>query len=81
MNKAPAEQWKKTLENMGASKAEMEWMGIDDFFAENPKPTKQEFIAFIIFHQNEPNQIHLSFLKSRISHSTVPLYLPIQYVL
>ena len=52
MNKAPAEQWKKTLENMGASNAEMKWMGIDDFFAENPKPTKQALMEFM-----EANQV------------------------
>lgn len=47
-NKATAEQIKGILSpNNGIKAEELEWLDLDSFLAENPKPTKQELLDYV----------------------------------
>jgi hypothetical protein len=57
MPRATGEQWKAMLLNTGASQAELNWIGFDDFLKDNPKPTKEEVQEFVRMNQVEITEV------------------------
>lgn len=53
--KATADQWKSMLLKNGASQAELDWIGFDDFLKGKPKATKEEVYNFL-----EQNKIEVT---------------------
>ena len=46
-DKATPEQWKAMLLNNGAKPEEIQWLGLEQFFEQNPKATKAELKQYI----------------------------------
>ena len=64
--KGTGEQWKAMLLKNGASQAELNWIGFDEFIKDNPKPTKEEVSEFISSNQvdlHERGDDRLTFAK------------------
>jgi hypothetical protein len=55
--KATGDQWKAMLLKNGSSQSELDWIGVDDFLKDNPKPTKEEVYEFIKGNKVETHKV------------------------